>query len=121
MRSRLMLTVWSGRAHPSCQVSGRSIAWFHAIVVFSTQPPATSWGATKRGLTCSEPPRPLLMPAATFFGALAIGWYLHFLKIVKNEHFGYPDVRAATWRARPLELVLTTPASLLALPNPARA
>ncbi|KAI9504115.1 Protein cwh43 [Coemansia spiralis] len=29
--------------------------------------------------------------ASAFLGALVIGWKLHYFKIVKNEHFGYPD------------------------------
>ncbi|KAJ1733801.1 Protein cwh43 [Coemansia biformis] len=29
--------------------------------------------------------------SAAFLGALVVGWKLHYLKIVENEHFGYPD------------------------------
>ncbi|KAJ2451193.1 Protein cwh43 [Coemansia sp. RSA 2336] len=29
--------------------------------------------------------------SAAFLGALVIGWKLHYYKIVKNEHYGYPD------------------------------
>lgn len=29
--------------------------------------------------------------ATAFLGALVIGWKLHYFKIVRNEHYGYPD------------------------------
>jgi len=74
----------------SVEIKGTVIALAHAAVVFSMTPQSHRMKSS------------LCLKIAAFFGALAIGWHLHYIKIVKNGSFGFPDVRSMAVKKKTL-------------------
>lgn len=77
----------------SVEIKGTVIALAHAAVVFSMTPQSHRMKSS------------LCLKIAAFFGALAIGWHLHYIKIVKNGSFGFPDVRSMAVKKRRSALI----------------